>query len=169
MKKRLFKVMMQGLILSAFALPTWAADIKIGVVDFSKVFEAVPQGRSTLESLKKALEPQLDALKAKQQEIADAAKALRRDAPTMDEATRQKKEQALMDRQQNFEQEVAAMRETEMEKEQTAARAFDERVNSAVQELATSEHYDLVLNKNVTPFSSDAFDITNKIIEKLKK
>jgi outer membrane protein len=169
MKTRLLKAMGQSLLLSLLALPACADTLKIGIVDFAKVFEAVPQGRSTLESLKKALEPQVDALKVKQQEIADAVKALRRDSATMDDATRQKKEQALMTRQQDFEKEVNAMRESEMEKEQLAAKAFDERVGSAVQELAVTDHYDLVLNKQVTPYSAASFDMTDKIIEKLKK
>jgi outer membrane protein len=163
------KKLAAGLLLSVFALSSMAGDFKIGIVDFAKVFESVPQGRSTLDSLKKALEPQLEGLKKKQQDIAEAVKVLRRDSPTMDDATRQKKEQALMDRQQAFEKEVADMREVEMNKEQIAAQAFDERVTAAIQDLAAAEHYDLILNKQVTPFANPSFDLTDRIVEKMKK
>lgn len=169
MKQPFFKTLAAALLLCTFTLPAFSQDLKIGIVDFAKVFESVPQGRSTLESLKKALEPQLDGLKTKQQDIAEAVKVLRRDAPTLDEATRQKKEQALMDRQQAFEKEVASLREVEMEKEQVAAKAFDERVTAAVQDLARTDHYDLILNKQVIPFAKDTFDVTDTVVEKMKK
>ena len=53
---------------AVIAIPSFAV-AKIGVVDYAKVFEQVPQGQATVAKLKDELKPQVDQVTKQQQQL----------------------------------------------------------------------------------------------------
>ena len=87
-----------GVSFGAFA----ADSMKLGAVDYVKVFQQVPQGKDTLNQLKADLQPQIDKLKTTQAGIEQQVKDLNVNAPTMTKAAHEQKEQALQDQEETF-------------------------------------------------------------------
>ncbi len=145
------------------------ADTKIGTVDFLTVFQQAPQGSATLDSLKAALKPQVDKLKVAQSALNDQLNTLERNAPTLSADDRKKQEDALAKQQDDFQKQVAALKDSETAKEQAAADAFETALGNAISDVAKTGHYDLILNTQAAPYSNDSMDVTAQVVADMKK
>ena len=143
--------------------------LKVGVVDYMTVFQMVPQGKDKLMELKKGVQPKVDVLQKKQDDLQTQMTKLQKDAPTLTDKQKQAREQALMAQQAEFQKEVSTLQQDEQAKEQAAATSFQDAVKSAVEKIGKKEGYDMVFNSQAVPYSITKYDLSHDVISQMKK
>ncbi len=158
--KNLVKALaLTGLVGLSFA----ASAPKIGVVNYMDVFKVVPQGQATLASMINALKPKIDALKTQQAKLQMEAVDLQKNAPTLTKAQLADQQKALSVEQEAFQKKVDALRQDQMQEEQTAQTTFETDLTNAVDQVAASGHYDMILNSQAAPYYSPALDVSAQV------
>ncbi|AMC34169.1 OmpH family outer membrane protein [Janthinobacterium sp. B9-8] len=149
-----------GVVLSS---STFAADMRIGFVDTERILrEASPAVRAA-----KKIEREFDARKSDLQKISAQGKALQQllDRGTLAEADRRIKERELIKMNQDFQRMQREFNEDMNTRRNEELSGLQERVNSAIAQIATSEKYDLILQE--VAWRSPRIDITDKVLKLL--
>jgi outer membrane protein len=167
MRRQVKRVVFFGLLmLGAAAAPAWA-DLKIGVVDYSKLMQESPQAKTVQEALRgefstrqKDLQTQQVALKAKEE-------ALQKDEVTMtpDQLARAQKE--LRDGNRELSQKVTEFQDDLNGRQNEELSKLQKVLVEEVQNYAIAQKFDLVLADGVI-YKSQALDITPQILSALQ-
>jgi outer membrane protein len=153
-----------GAVIAAASL-TAMADMKVAVVNYMQVFQQAPQGNATAEQLKAQLQPQMDKLKDQQASLEQQAQDLQKNAPTMTASERKAKQQALDQEQQAFQQQVSEARNTVMQNQENAQQTFISDMQTAINQVAKSGHYDMILNSQAVPYYDGDYDVTSQVVQ----
>ena len=145
------------------------ANLSVGVVNMQNVFVQAPQGQATVQTIKDQLAPQIDKLKTEQANLSTAMNSFNRNAPTMTAKDRAAQEQALNNEQQQFQQDVNALKDTESTKQQAAAATFQAALVAAIGQVAKSGSYDMIMTDQTVPYYKSAYDVTNQVVALMSK
>ncbi|MFW2372803.1 MAG: OmpH family outer membrane protein [Gammaproteobacteria bacterium] len=158
-----------GLWVLLLVVPSsWAADIKIGVLNMQKLQSESPQIKEIMGRLQKRFEEPGQALSKLATEIQNDEKDLKQNEVLMSPAKLKQARQALVTKVQSFrEQEANLNKEMQTMRNQELA-VFNSRVNQMLEVLAKKEKFDLILTEGIV-FVSDKLDITDKLLTQLKK
>lgn len=143
-----------------------AADqLKIGVVNLERVLrEAVPAIKAQ-KKLEKEFAARDQELQKVAKQIKDLQVTLEKESVTMSESERRTKEQDLARLNRDFQRMQREYREdANLRRNEELAFVF-ERANKVVQDIATAEKFDLILQDAV--YISPRIDITDKVIKAL--
>ncbi|NMH59705.1 OmpH family outer membrane protein [Alteromonas ponticola] len=154
---------------SALVSTSAMAEQKIGLVDVQGVFQAMPQAAEIANSIRIEFKDQIDEVNQLQKDGQFFAERLQRDAATMSE--QEKKE--LQDK-------IMGVRETLAEKAQPLEQNIQRRQNEernklltvirkAIDTVATKGDYDLVLTSGAVAYSKKEHDLSEKVMEEVKK
>ena len=80
-------------LVSAFALPAAAQEMKIGVVNLPAVIERAPQTKAAMDALQEEFAPRQREFQAKQKEYEELATKAQKDLAVMGETERRNAEQ----------------------------------------------------------------------------
>ena len=148
-------------------LPAWAADLKIGVVDYGKLMEASPQAKTVVEAIRTEFTPRQRDLQNEQQSLKAKEDKLQKDGATMTEDQRQRTEKELRDsyrdlsrKQQEVQDDFNARRNEEMSRLQRI-------LIEEVRVYAKAQNFDLVIADGVI-YSTPTLDITPAILTALQ-
>ena len=148
-------------------LPAWAADLKIGVVDYGKLMEASPQAKTVVEAIRTEFTPRQRDLQNEQQSLKAKEDKLQKDGATMTEDQRQRTEKELRDsyrdlsrKQQEVQDDFNARRNEEMSRLQKI-------LIEEVRVYAKAQNFDLVIADGVI-YSTPTLDITPAILTALQ-
>ena len=151
-----------------FAANISYAELKIGFVNVPKVLEKAPQATKAKDRLEKEFAPRDKQLVAQQQEIAKLEDKFNKDASVMGDAAKRKleaeiigKKRKAMQAQKDFSEDFNLRRNEELGK-------LQQRIISAIKELAKEENFDLLLTDGVI-YSADEIDVTARVQAKLAK
>lgn len=165
--KNLKIVLLLCLGLLAGAPSVMAEDLKIGVVNASRVLDQSPQKDRALARLEQEFSSRSQQLEEKSRQLRDKQEKLSRDAAILSDDERQKMEREITsDRrelqrlQDEYSEDLSIRRNEEL-------RQLEEDIAEVIVELAESENYDVVLYQGVI-FASDKTDITDQVLEMLK-
>jgi outer membrane protein len=155
-----------SLILCVFVTVGHSEDLKIGFVNTERVFkESAPAVRSQ-KKLQQEFSVREEEIKAVDSEAKGIRQRLEKDGLILEETQRRNLEAELgrlsreMQRlQREFQEELNLAKNTEM-------KVILKIANEAIQKIAVSENFDLILQEAV--YRSDRLDITDKVIEALK-
>jgi outer membrane protein len=155
-----------SLILCVFVTVGHSEDLKIGFVNTERVFkESAPAVRSQ-KKLQQEFSVREEEIKAVDSEAKGIRQRLEKDGLILEETQRRNLEGELgrlsreMQRlQREFQEELNLAKNTEM-------KVILKIANEAIQKIAVSENFDLILQEAV--YRSDRLDITDKVIEALK-
>ena len=151
------------LALTAFA--AHAQELKIGYVNSDRVLrEAVPA---------KAAQAKLEAeFSKREKDIADLATKLKaagdkldKDAPTLAEAERGRRQRDLVEQDREFQRKRREFQEDLSQRKNEELTAVVERANKVIKQIFETEKYDLILQEAV--FAGPKIDITEKVIKAL--
>ena len=153
-------------ILCVFVTVGHSDNLKIGFVNTERVFkESAPAVRSQ-KKLQQEFSVREDEIKAVDSEAKGIRQKLEKDGLILEETQRRNLEAELgrlsreMQRlQREFQEELNLAKNTEM-------KVILKIANEVIQQIATSEKFDLILQEAV--YRSDRLDITDKVIEALK-
>jgi outer membrane protein len=147
------------------AAGSWAQELRIGYVNSDRVLrDAVPA---------KAAQAKLEAEFSKREkdlaEMANRLKAagdkLDKDAPTLSETERNRRQRDLVEQDREFQRKRREFQEDLSQRKNEELASVVERANKVIKQIFESEKYDLILQEAV--FAGPKIDITDKVIKAL--
>ena len=165
--KRSWYVGVVGVLFAVLALSPAHAELRIGVVNYSKLLQESPQAKVVQEALRgefagkqRELSAQQAALKAKQEK-------LEKDGATMTADQRTRLERELRDGNREYSQRVSDFQEEANARQNEELSRLQSALIAEVQSYALSQKYDLVLADGVI-YASGGFDITAAVLASLQ-
>ena len=152
-------------LLALAAAGAQAQELKIGYVNSDRVLrEAVPA---------KAAQAKLETeFSKREKELTDVGNRLKaagdkldKDAPTLSEAERNRRQRDLIDQDREFQRKRREFQEDLSQRKNEELAAVVERANKVIKQIFETERYDLVLQEAV--FAGPKVDITVKVIKAL--
>jgi len=166
MKSLSFKsALLAALVTVGAAGGVQAQELKIGYVNSDRVLrDATPA---------KAAQSKLEAeFSKREKDLADIANRLKaasdkleKDAPTLPEAERSRRQRDLVDQDREFQRRRREFQEDLSQRKNEELAAVIERANRVIKQIFDSEKYDLIVQEAV--FASAKVDITDKVIKAL--
>jgi outer membrane protein len=166
---RIARTLVPALLLGAglLAAPAWAADMKVGVVNYGRLMQDSPQAKVALDAIRAEFAPREKELQGTQGSLKAKEERMQKDAATMSESQRSSAEKELRDgyrelarKQQEVQDDFNARRNEEMSRLQRT-------LVEEVQVYAKAQAFDLVLADGVIYFNA-ALDITPAILTALQ-
>ena len=152
-------------LLALATLGAQAQELKIGYVNADKVLrEAAPA---------KAAQAKLETeFSKREKDIADLAGKLKaagdkldKDAPTLSEAERSRRQRDLVEQDREFQRKRREFQEDLTQRKNEELASVVERANKVIKQIFDSEKYDLIIQEAV--FAGPRIDITDKVIKAL--
>lgn len=168
--KTFSKTLLATALLGSAVLSTAAtAAQKIGAVDVQSIFQSMPQAATIQQSITAEFKDQTATLEQLKQDLQFQMQKLQRESATMSAAEVKK-----------LEGKILAMRKEYADKGQPLQQAIQTRlgeernkllslIKQALDSVAAKEKYDLVLNANAIAFTNKKHDLTEKVLNKVKK
>lgn len=147
------------------ALGVAAQELKIGYVNGERVLrEAAPAkaAQAKLEAEFKKRETELNDVGTK---LRTAMDKLEKEAPTLSESERGRRQRDLSDQQREFERKRRELLEDLNQRKNEELAAVTERASKVIKQIFETEKYDLILQEVV--FAGPRVDITKKVIDAL--
>ena len=153
-------------LLACTTIGAQAEDLKIGYVNSDRVLrDAVPA---------KAAQAKLEAeFSKREKDLADMAARLKsagekldKDAPTLAEAERGRRQRDLVEQDRDFQRRRREFQDDLTQRKNDELAAVIERANKVIKQIFETEKYDLILQDPVV-FAGPRIDITDKVIKSL--
>ena len=150
-----------------FAAPAFA-DVRIGVVNMSRLMDEAPQARSAVESLQDEFAPRQRDLVQRQEELQQRQERLQRDGSVMSDDERRSLERSVRDGQRDLERRQNEFVEDLNLRRNEVLGSLQRSLLGEIQEYARELGFDLVIGDGVL-YASSAVNITPQILEKLER
>ena len=162
-KQQMFKVILGIALVSAFAMPASAQELKIGVVNIPVLMERSPQTKAAMDALQEEFAPRPREFLAKQKEYEDLTAKVQKDVAVMGETERRNAEKNLRDLQREVTRLQTEFREDLNLRQNEELGLLQRSLLMEVQNFASQEGYDLVVGDGVL-FASTAVNITEDVL-----
>ena len=149
----------------AAVVPVSAQELKIGYVNSERVLrEAIPAkaAQAKLETEFGKRERDLNDAAAK---LKSAADKLEKDAPTLAESERNRRQRELVEQDRGLQRKRREFQEDLNQRRNEELASVVERANRVIKQIFEAEKYDLILQEVI--FASNRVDITEKVIKVL--
>jgi outer membrane protein len=150
---------------SCLTLASNAADIKIGFIDAERINRESAPADQASKRLEKEFQPRVQELQRTEAQVKAMQAQLEKDALTLSENDRRKREQDLsrqivdlQRKQREYTEDLNLRRNQELA-------GLLERANKIIRQIAESEKYDLILQEAV--YRSPRVDITDRVLKAL--
>lgn len=141
---------------------------KIGVVDLQRIMQTAPQMKSIQEKLEKEFRPRRDQLVKMEETLKNDMQKFKRDSAIMTQEQKRDLEKKIVASQQTFEREGQQYQQELSTAHNEAMEDLYTRIRKAIEVVAVADKYDVVLQKEAAPYSSQQLDMTDKVLEKIK-
>lgn len=165
--KRIIGLILAG-VLAANSTSALANGTNIGVVDLQKVMQTSPQMKAIQEKLESEFKPRRDELVVQEQNMKNDMEKFKRDAAVMSQSQKKELEDKIIAKQQQFERDGQKYQQELSTAHNAAMEEFYNKLKVIISKIAVSDKYDVVLQKDAAPFSSDKLDITDKVLKEIK-
>ncbi len=155
-----------GVALLAAGAASAQGNLKIGVINVSKLLENAPQSKLVQEKLQKEFEPRQLAIRAKQQKLQTQQDSFQKDAAVMGEEERQNLERQIRDIQRDLQRDENEYLEDLNARRNEEVGKLQRDVYLRVQAYASAQKYDLVIADPI--YAGNAVDITQAVITALQ-
>jgi len=166
MKARSMKLL-SALLLSCAAFTASAQDLKIGYVNGERVLREAEPAKAAQARLEAEFGKREKELQGQSDKLRAAAAKLDKDAPTLSEGERTRRQRELMDADRELQRSQRAFQEDLAQRRNEELASVAERANRAVKAIFDNEKFDLILQDQVVVFASAKVDITKKVIDAL--
>ena len=162
--KRISAVLV-ALVFSLFGTSLFADWAKIGVVDLQKIMQTSNQMKSIQQKLETEFKPRRDKLVAVETSLKSDMEKFKRDGAIMSASQKKDLEKKIVTAQQQFERDGQQYQQELSSAHNEAMEGLYTKVRSAISKIAQDEKYDLIVQKDAAPFSSQSLDVTDKVIK----
>ncbi|MCL9683366.1 OmpH family outer membrane protein [Legionella maioricensis] len=140
----------------------WA---KIGVVDLQKIMQTSSQMKTIQQTLEKEFKPRRDKLVAVEASLKSDMEKFKRDSAIMSATQKKELEKKIVSAQQQFERDGQQYQQELSTAHNEAMEGLYTKVRAAIGKIAKDEKYDIIVQKDAAPFSTEALDVTDKVIK----
>lgn len=165
MQFSLRKILLGSLAAVAFAAPAMA-EIKIGVVDYARLFEDSPQAKVVRDSLQAEFGPRLQQLVTQDNALKARSEKLQKDVATMTPEQRSKAEKELRDAARELERKKGELQDDSNVKRQEEMTKLQRSLVAEVREYAKAQNFDIVIAEGVI-YATPTVDITGAVLAAL--
>jgi outer membrane protein len=144
-----------------------AADLKIGVVDYARLFAESPQAKVVSEGLQAEFGPRLQQLVTQDNALKAKGEKLQKDVATMTPDQRSKAEKDLRDAARELERKKGELQDDSNAKRQEEMNKLQRSLITEVREYAKSQNFDIVLADGVI-YATPTVDITAQVLQALQ-
>ena len=141
---------------------------KIGYVVVEKVLKEAPQTVASNKKLEKEFKSRTDGLQKKVKAMQKQEKDFNKNSVTMAAADRQKAQKKIQNSKIEIQRIERELREDIDIRRREEIGKLQEKINEAIEEMAKTDKYDLILYQGVA-YASKEIDITDKLIKVLSK
>lgn len=166
MKKMKMIVLMMVALLCLPQLAS-AKDMKVGVIDFRKLVSESKDVKAARTKLEGQFKPKQAEIMALQKSVKEDMEKFQRDASVMTDTQKKELQQKVMKARQELSVKGNAYEQQLNQARNQTMQVFFEKVKKVVDEVAKEGHYDLILQRENTPYANSAMDITNQVAKKL--
>jgi outer membrane protein len=154
-------------LLSLFARPVRAEDVKIGIVDLRRALAETDEGKKARSTLKRDFDRKQKELDEQQEELKKAIEDLNKKRTLLPAETVRQKETELQERVGKVQQTYLRHQQDLASKEEQATAPIVERLTRIISKIAASSDYTLVLDKSAgVVFAKPHLDLTNEVIRR---
>ena len=166
--KRLNNSKMWAFALAAvLASPVWAADMKIGVVDYGRLVEESPQAKVALDQIRSEFSPKQRELQQQEQSLKAKQDKLEKDGATMSEDQRTRADKDLRDGARDLQRKRGEIQEDFNARRNEEMSRLQRTLIEEVRTYAKAQNFDLVIADGVI-YSVPTLDITPAILSTLQ-
>lgn len=165
--KRISAVLV-ALVFGLFSTCIFADTAKIGVVDLQKIMQTSTQMKDIQQKLEKEFKPRRDKLVAMEATLKSDMEKFKRDSAILSATQKKELEKKIVGSQQQFERDGQQYQQELSTAHNEAMEGLYTKVRSAISTIAKDEKYDIIVQKDAAPFSSESLDVTEKVIKAIK-
>jgi len=163
MKK--FLILVSFLILVLFSLNAFSKELKIGYVDFLKVYDEYQKKKDYQEVIEKKRSEKEEELKKKMQEI----EKLQKKVNLLKDKEKEKEKENLEKLAKDFE-EMRRKSFLDLKKERDEKlKEILEDIKEVINNYAKTNNFDVILNGEAVLFGNNSLDVTSDIMKLLKE
>lgn len=152
-------------VLLVMSTMSFAADIKIGYVDFNKVQVESVAGKKAVKTIETMFNDKQAQLDSRQKELEKLMDELDKQAPMLSAEVKKQKEDKLQKDYKDLQRFKADAEEDLNKKKAEIAQSMLLEVSGIIKKYGNEEGYTLILERTVVLYAPDAVDITEKIIK----
>jgi outer membrane protein len=165
--KSMTSMLAGALALGVVAMPA-QADTKVGFVNTVQLMEEAPQAKSAQTRLETEFAPREQELLNLQKDIRALEDRLARDSAVMSEAESGKLERDILAKRRELKRSQDEFRDDLNIRKNEVLSKLQRQMYDATVGLAKEKKFDIILGQGVV-YSNDSVDITDQVLEKLKK
>lgn len=165
MKSKLFNAVALAAMVSMPALAAQAQEVKIGYVNSERVLREANLAKAAQLKLETEFGKREKDLKDIEIRLRAAAEKLEKDAPTLSDAERNRRQRELGEQGRDLERKRREWQEDLAQRKNEELSAVVERANRVIKQIFDAEKYDLILQDAI--HASPRVDITKKVIDAL--
>ena len=158
------------LLLSLFAAPVRAEEVKIGIVDLRRALGETEEGKKARAVLKKDFDKKQKELDEQQEALKKAIEDLNKKRTLLPAETVRQKESELQERVGKVQQTYLRHQQDLASKEEEATAPIVDRLQRIIGRIAAEDNFTLVLDKSAgVVFAKPHLDLTNEVIRRFNK
>ena len=150
--------------LSAVCLNSYAAALKIGVINVRELMAKAPNSQAIGQQLQNEFAKRQEELQAVAKLVMDKQEKLQRDRDVIGADQRKALEKEIFNAQRDYKKMEQELREDQMIRNREETEKLLKVVSTKVNEFAAKEHYSLILHRDTAPFVADDLDVTQQVI-----
>lgn len=152
-------------LLALAALGAQAQELKIGYVNADRVLRDAAPAKAAQAKLETEFGKREKELADMAGKLKAAGEKLDKDAPTLSEAERSRRQRELVEQNRDFDRKRREFQEDLTQRKNEELASVVERANKVMKQIFDSEKYDLIIQEAV--FAGPKIDITDKVIKAL--
>lgn len=163
MFNQLTKIVGSVIALGMLASLSWAADVKIAVVDTNDVLGSSSEGKKAQEAVKRKGEELGKDLERRRNELGRQLEEFQKQAAVMKEDARKKKMEELEKKDVELRQKLGTSQQEIAKLEQSELKPLLEKLDRVIKQISKDNKYTLVLDRRVVIDFDPSLDITDKV------
>jgi len=165
MNSKLLKTVAAAALMSLSAFGLQAQDLKIGYINSERVLKEANLAKAAQLKLETEFGKREKDLKDAENKLRGAAEKLEKDAPTLAEAERNRRQRDLVEADRDLQRKRREWQEDLTQRKNEELGAVVERANRVIKQIFDAEKYDLIVQDAL--HASGRVDITKKVIDAL--
>jgi outer membrane protein len=147
----------------------WAQDLKIGSVDMQQIMQKAVFIKTANADLEKQFKPRQEKLAAQDKEFKAAVDKFNSNQAKMSAQERTDAQNKLIEQRNNLQKAMVSFQQDLGNAKSAAMQKFSAKFNEVLSGIAQSGNYDLIVQKQTTPYVAPKYDITGQVLNILDK
>ena len=159
------RILASVVLVASLAAPAMA-EVKIGVIDYGRLFEDSPQAKALKEALNAEFGPRVQQLVSAEQALKARSDKFQKDSATMTADQKSKAEKELRDGLRDLERKKSELQDDSNAKRQEEMNKLQRTLIGEVREYAKAQNFDIVIADGVI-YHTATVDITPAVLSAL--